>query len=74
MRKLLAFAPVVLFGQAIAQAAFPVLSKEKDRLEDFKTTFITSFNQMLYLVLPFSVLFLSLKNSYCKTYLWSSSI
>src|SRR3990167_6674979 len=32
----LAFAPVVLIGQAIAQAAFPVLSKEKDKLEDFK--------------------------------------
>jgi len=31
----LAFAPVALFGQAIAQAAFPVLAKEKDRLEDF---------------------------------------
>ncbi len=57
----LAFAPVVLFGQAIAQAAFPVLSKEKDRLEDFKTTFITSFNQMLYLILPFSILFLVLR-------------
>ncbi|MEK7160270.1 MAG: murein biosynthesis integral membrane protein MurJ [Patescibacteria group bacterium] len=57
----LAFAPVVLFGQAIAQAAFPVLSKEKDRLSDFKITFITSFNQMLYLVLPFSVLFIVLR-------------
>jgi putative peptidoglycan lipid II flippase len=57
----LAFAPVVLFGQAIAQAAFPVLSKEKDKLEDFKSTFITSFNQMLYLVLPFSVLFIVLR-------------
>ena len=57
----LAFAPVVLFGQAIAQAAFPILSKEKDKLEDFKATFITSFNQMLYLVLPFSVLFIVLR-------------
>ena len=57
----LAFAPVVLFGQAIAQAAFPVLSKERDRLEDFKTTFITSLNQMLYLVLPISALFLVLR-------------
>lgn len=57
----LAFAPVVLFGQAIAQAAFPVLSKEKDKLEEFKSTFITSFNQMLYLVLPFSVLFIVLR-------------
>ncbi len=57
----IAFAPVVLFGQAIAQAAFPVLSKERDKMEDFKTTFITSFNQMLYLVLPVSVLFLVLR-------------
>jgi putative peptidoglycan lipid II flippase len=57
----LAFAPVALFGQAIAQAAFPILAKEKDRLEDFKVTFITSFNQMLYLVLPISVLMLVLR-------------
>lgn len=57
----LAFAPVVLVGQAIAQAAFPVLSREKDRLDDFKTTFITSFNQLLYLILPISVMFLVLR-------------
>jgi putative peptidoglycan lipid II flippase len=57
----LAFAPVALFGQAIAQAAFPILSKERERLEDFKVTFITSFNQMLYLVLPISVLLLILR-------------
>ena len=57
----LAFAPVVLFGQAIAQAAFPILSQERERLEDFKTTFITSFSQMLYLVLPVSALFLVLR-------------
>jgi putative peptidoglycan lipid II flippase len=57
----LAFAPVALFGQAIAQAAFPVLSKERERLEDFKTTFVTSFDQLLYIALPFSVLFLVLR-------------
>lgn len=57
----LAFAPVVLFGQAIAQAAFPVLSREKDRLNDFKTTFVTSFSQMLYIVLPISALILVLR-------------
>lgn len=57
----LAFAPVVLFGQAIAQASFPVLSREKDKLEAFKSTFITSFNQVLYIVLPVSVLFLVLR-------------
>ncbi|MBI2028071.1 MAG: murein biosynthesis integral membrane protein MurJ [Candidatus Levybacteria bacterium] len=57
----LAFAPVALFGQAIAQAAFPVLSREKEKMEEFKLTFITSFNQMLYIVLPISVLFLVLR-------------
>lgn len=57
----LAFAPVVLFGQAIAQAAFPVLSREKDKLEQFKLTFLTSMNQMLYVVLPVSVLILVLR-------------
>lgn len=57
----LAFGPIVLFGQTIAQAAFPVLARERERLEDFKTTFSTSFNQILYLVLPISVLFLVLR-------------
>ena len=57
----LAFAPVVLFGQAIAQAAFPVLSREREKLEEFKATFLTSFMQMLYLVLPFSALLLVLR-------------
>lgn len=57
----LAFAPVVLFGQTIAQAAFPVLSREKDDMEKFRETFITSFFQMLYLVLPFSVLLIVLR-------------
>jgi putative peptidoglycan lipid II flippase len=55
------FAPVVLFGQAIAQAAFPVLAREKNKIEDFKNTFIASFNQMMYLVLPISALLLVLR-------------
>lgn len=57
----LAFAPVALIGQSIAQAAFPVLSKEKDRLIDFKTTFLTSFTQLFYLILPISILILVLR-------------
>ena len=61
LAKTLAFAPVALFGQTIAQAAFPVLSREKDRPQEFKATFINSFNQMLYLVLPISVLILILR-------------
>ena len=59
--KTLMFAPISLIGLSIAQAAFPVLSREKNNLSDFKITFITSFNQMLYLVLPVSVLMLVLR-------------
>lgn len=61
LAKTLTFAPVVLFGNAIAQAAFPILAREKDQLEEFKSTFINSFNQMLYLILPVSVLILVLR-------------
>ncbi|HZQ30048.1 MAG TPA: murein biosynthesis integral membrane protein MurJ [Patescibacteria group bacterium] len=57
----LAFAPVALFGQAIAQAAFPILAKEKDKLEHFRETFITSMSQLLYVILPVSALFLVLR-------------
>ena len=57
----LAFAPVALFGQTIAQAAFPVLSRQREDMEKFKATFMTSLYQMLYLVLPISVLFLVLR-------------
>jgi len=57
----LAFVPIALFGQTIAQAAFPVLSREKDNLEKFKQTFLTSFNQTLYVILPITVLLLILR-------------
>lgn len=60
--KTLAFAPIALVGQTIAQAAFPVLSREKDKKDEFRSTFLTSFNQMLYLILPITVLMLVLRN------------
>jgi putative peptidoglycan lipid II flippase len=59
--KTLMFAPISLIGLSIAQAAFPVLSREKNNLADFKITFITSFNQMLYLILPVSAIMLILR-------------
>jgi putative peptidoglycan lipid II flippase len=59
--KTLMFAPISLIGISIAQAAFPVLSREKNKLENFKITFITSFNQMLYLILPASIIILVLR-------------
>lgn len=61
LAKTLAYAPVSLFGLTIAQAAFPVLSREKNKPEEFKSTFLSSFNQMLYLILPVSALILVLR-------------
>ena len=57
----LAFAPVGLIGQSLSQAAFPVLSRERAKLSEFKETFATSFTQMLYLILPLSVVFIVLR-------------
>lgn len=59
--KVLMFAPVSLIGYSISQAAFPVLSREKHNMDNFKDTFISSLNQMLYLILPISVLILVLR-------------
>lgn len=59
--KVLMFAPVSLIGYSISQATFPVLSREKDNMENFRLTFIASLNQMLYLILPISVLILVLR-------------
>ncbi len=61
LAQTIAFAPVALIGQAIAQAAFPVLARERGNIENFKLTFMNSFNQMLYLILPISILILVLR-------------
>ncbi len=61
LAQTIAWAPVALIGQAIAQAAFPVLARERLNLENFKLTFMNSFNQMLYLILPISILILVLR-------------
>lgn len=59
----LQFFPVSLFGLTIAQAALPTLSLEagiKD-LKAFKKTFLTSFHQMFFLIIPASVTLLVLR-------------
>ncbi len=61
LAQTIAFAPVALMGQSIAQAAFPILARERKNMENFKQTFVNSFNQMLYMVLPISVLILVLR-------------
>jgi len=61
LAQTIAFAPVALMGQSIAQAAFPILARERNNLENFKLTFMNSFNQMLYMILPVSVLIFVLR-------------
>lgn len=55
--------PINLFGASIALAALPTLSLEADETnrQGFKKTFLTSFHQMLFFVVPASVLLLILK-------------
>jgi len=55
--------PVNLFGASIALAALPTLSYEADESNQkmFKETFLTSFFQMLFLVLPASAILLVLR-------------
>lgn len=56
--QVLYFVPIGLFGVAIAQAALPTLSLEfaQEKLTEFKNTFLTSFHQILFLVLPTSAI------------------
>ncbi len=55
--------PIGLFGATIAQAALPTLAevKAKKDLPDFKNTFLASFHQILFLVLPVSVILIVLR-------------
>lgn len=57
----LTVAPVILFGQSIAQASFPALSSKKSDKKSFEAIFVSSFNQILYLTLPLSALFIVLR-------------
>ncbi len=55
--------PVNLFGASMALAALPTLSSEAGgkSKEDFKRTFLTSFHQLMFLVIPASVILLVLR-------------
>lgn len=57
----LVMAPVLLFGQSIAQASFPALSMKHENKEEFTTIFMSSFNQILYLTLPISAILIVLR-------------
>lgn len=49
--------PIGLFGTSIAKASLPALSYQaaKKNLKHFKKTFLSSFNEILFLVVPCSV-------------------
>lgn len=56
--------PVSLFATTISQAALPTLSEERekdDALATFKTTFLTSFHQILFLTLPAAAILIVLR-------------
>lgn len=61
LAQTLVFAPVVLFGQSIAQASFPMLSQKNGNKNEFIYIFFSSFTQILYLTLPVSVLLIVLR-------------
>ncbi len=55
--------PIGIFGATIAQAALPTLSEEQARenLDNFKTTLLTSFHQILFLTLPATAILVVLR-------------
>ncbi len=55
--------PIGLFGVSLAQAALPVLSLERarGRIEEFKTTLLTTMHQILFLTLPATAILIVLR-------------
>lgn len=55
--------PISLFGQTIASAALPVLSREYSRgeKESFKITLLTTMHQILFLTLPAAAILIVLR-------------
>lgn len=61
LAQTLMLAPVILFGQSIAQASFPSLSLKSKEPQEFVSIFVSSFNQIMYLTLPISALLVVLR-------------
>lgn len=61
LAQTLMLAPVILFGQSIAQATFPALSLKSKNPEEFVSIFVSSLNQIMYLTLPVSALLIVLR-------------
>lgn len=61
LAQTLMLAPVLLFGQSIAQATFPSLSLKSREPHEFVSIFVSSLNQIMYLTLPISALLVVLR-------------
>ena len=74
--------PIGLFGITFATAAFPTLAAEVTggKLADFKSTFLSTLHQILYLTIPLSILFMVLRIPVVRILLgtglfdWSSTV
>lgn len=72
---------ISLFGLTIGQAALPSLSREATKNRDnFRSLFISSFHQILYLALPVSIILLILRVPFvrlvfgARTFPWQATI
>jgi putative peptidoglycan lipid II flippase len=56
--QLLQFFPITLFASSFAQATLPTIASEYSlkRISDFKTTILTSLHQMMFLLIPVTVI------------------
>lgn len=61
LAQTLSMAPVLLFGQSIAQATFPSLSLKASSPKEFVEIFVSSLSQTLFFTLPISALFVVLR-------------
>lgn len=61
LAQTLMLAPVLLFGQSIAQASFPSLSLKAKEQKEFVSIFVSSLNQIMYLTFPVSALLIVLR-------------
>jgi putative peptidoglycan lipid II flippase len=61
LAQTLMLAPVLLFGQSIAQASFPSLALKSRDPKEFVSIFVSSLNQIMYLTLPISALLVVLR-------------
>ncbi len=53
--------PVSLFGSSLAKAALPTLARQGDNLNKFRRTFLTTFYEIVFLVLPTATILMVLR-------------